>query len=111
MTFKAVHGRDNAGIGVRKADAPALRWLDGRGGRPHMISCRSSLRPVALLEFLARAAGAGIVAAHFFLTANDLLHRLHVAAPAMRACSSSRRLRRMKASSRSSAEVATSRGG
>jgi hypothetical protein len=31
---------------------------------------------VALLEFLAGSAGAGIVSAHFFLTANDLLHRL-----------------------------------
>jgi hypothetical protein len=34
---------------------------------------------VALLEFLAGAAGARIVAAHFFLPANDLLNRLHVA--------------------------------
>src|ERR1700676_1549046 len=40
--------------------------------------CETS-SPVALLEFLTRAAGAGIVAAHFFLRADYLLHRLHIA--------------------------------
>src|SRR3984957_4082457 len=38
------------------------------------------LRPVALLEFLTRSTGAWIVAAHFFLSANDLLNRLHFSA-------------------------------
>ena len=36
------------------------------------------LRTVAPFEFLAGAARAGIVAAHFFLAANDLLNGLHV---------------------------------
>jgi len=35
---------------------------------------------VALFEFLAGATGARIVAAHFFLRADDLLHGLRVAA-------------------------------
>lgn len=37
------------------------------------------LGPVALLEFLAGAAGARIIAAHFLLPTHDLLHWLHVA--------------------------------
>ena len=36
---------------------------------------------MALLKFLARTARTGIVAAHLFLTANHLLHRLHVSSP------------------------------
>jgi hypothetical protein len=34
---------------------------------------------MALLIFLPRAAGTRIVTPHFFLTANHLLHRLHIA--------------------------------
>ncbi len=40
--------------------------------------CGGSASPVALLEFLAGTTRAGIVAAYFFLAANDLLHWLHV---------------------------------
>ena len=37
-----------------------------------------ALRAVALFVFLAGAAGAGIVAAYFFLRSHDLLHLLRV---------------------------------
>src|SRR5579863_7355537 len=40
----------------------------------------SHLRSVALLEFFSRTAGARIVAAHFFLGADDLLYWLRFAA-------------------------------
>lgn len=53
----------------------ALGWT-GEGARPHTVLC--GLRPVTLLEFLTGTARARIVAAHFFLPANDLLHRLNV---------------------------------
>src|SRR6202035_4589724 len=48
---------------------------------PHSSCIDSSLCPVALLEFLSRAARARIVAAHLFLSAHHLLHRLRVSRP------------------------------
>lgn len=47
---------------------------------PTQTLTTQTLRAVALLEFLSRAAGAGIVAADFFLAAHDLLHGLRFAA-------------------------------
>ncbi|MDQ1387135.1 MAG: hypothetical protein QOF56_589, partial [Acidobacteriaceae bacterium] len=51
--------------------------LDTRRLSPHDLL---RLSPVALFEFPAGATGARIVAAHFFLRADDLLHGLRVAA-------------------------------
>ena len=43
------------------------------------LKCHApTLRAVALFVFLAGAAGAGIVAAYFFLRADDLLHLLRI---------------------------------
>src|ERR1700691_3665488 len=62
----------------------ALRWT-GEAPVPTQTFrtqtfATQTLGPVALFEFLSRPAGAGIVAAHFFLAANDLLHWLRFAA-------------------------------
>ena len=67
-----------------------------------------ALRSAALLIFFAAAARARIVASDF-VAADDLLHRALISRPAMRACSSSRLLRRWKASSMSSIEVVACR--
>jgi uncharacterized MAPEG superfamily protein len=63
----------------RDSRAPRRRGSDSKGLSHKAVrvtrnTVHSALRAVALLVFLAGAAGAGIVAAHFFLTSNDLLH-------------------------------------